>query len=148
MLEVLERINSKQKLIEWIKYESKNVLRGETYAKYLQLSNRCFKKTSNKLSERQSTLLSVKIALYTFTDLIAGGTNNDVSYLEGGVIVVVGAVILGGVRIAKSTNAVVNKSFDESDIAITGVPAHKVSNIIGGRIGIQRIKVTLNGKFN
>lgn len=75
--------------------------------------------------------MSVKIALYTFTDLIAGGTNNDVSYLEGGVIVVVGAVILGGVRIAKSTNAVVNKSFDESDIAITGVPAHKVSNIIG-----------------
>lgn len=71
-------------------------------------------------------------AFHINTSLVAGGTNDDVPYLENGVVVGVGAVILGGVHIAENiavgANAVVNKSFDEPDIAIAGVPAHKVSN--------------------
>ena len=66
------------------------------------------------------------------TALVAGGTNDDVPHLENGVVVGVGAVILGGVHLAENiavgANAVVNRSFDEPDIAIAGVPAHKVSD--------------------
>ena len=71
-------------------------------------------------------------ALHINTALVAGGTNDTVPYLEDGVVVGVGAVILGGVHLAENiaigANAVVNKSFDEPNIAIAGVPAHKVSN--------------------
>lgn len=76
--------------------------------------------------------IGMDCSLHINTALVAGGTNDDVPYLENGVVVGVGAVILGGVHIAENiavgANAVVNKSFDQPDIAIAGVPAHKVSN--------------------
>lgn len=69
------------------------------------------------------------------TALVAGGINEGVPNLADGVIVGIGAVILGGINIASNVaigaNAVVNKDVNEEDIAVAGVPAHKVSN--GGR---------------
>lgn len=44
----------------------------------------------------------------------------------------VGAVVLGDIELADNiavgANAVVNKSFEEADIAIAGIPAKKISN--------------------
>ena len=72
------------------------------------------------------------IALHVNTSLVAGGTNDDAPILDDGVVVGVGAVVLGGVHLAKNiavgANAVVTKSFNEENIAIAGVPAKKVSN--------------------
>lgn len=52
--------------------------------------------------------------------------------IGNGVVLGVGAVVLGDVRLADNiavgANAVVNKSFDEENIAIAGVPAKKISN--------------------
>lgn len=72
------------------------------------------------------------IALHINTSLVAGGTNDGTPVLEDGVVVGVGAVILGDIRLAKNiavgANAVVNKSFEEENIAIAGIPAKKISN--------------------
>ena len=66
------------------------------------------------------------------TSLVASGTSDDAPVLEEGVIVGIGAVVMGGIHIAKhiaiGANSVVNKSFEEENIAIAGVPARKVSN--------------------
>lgn len=66
------------------------------------------------------------------TALVAGGTNDEAPILEDGVVVGIGAVILGGVHIARNVaigaNAVVNKDVLEENIAVAGVPAHKISN--------------------
>lgn len=66
------------------------------------------------------------------TALVAGGTNNDVPYLEDGVVVGIGAVVLGNAHIARNVaigaNAVVNKNISDENIAVAGVPAHKVSD--------------------
>ena len=71
-------------------------------------------------------------AFHINTALVAGGTTNDAPCLDDGVVCGVGAVVLGGVHIAKNiaigANAVVNKSFEENDIAIAGIPAQKISN--------------------
>ncbi len=71
-------------------------------------------------------------AFHMNTALVAGGRDTGVPTLGNGVVVGVGAVISGGVfladNIAVGANAFVNKSFDESDIAIAGVPAKKISN--------------------
>ena len=75
-------------------------------------------------------------AFHINTALVAGGTNSGVPCLASGVVVGIGAVILGNVHIAKNVaigaNAVVNKDILEENIAVAGVPAHKVSN--GGRL--------------
>lgn len=77
------------------------------------------------------------------TALVAGGTNDDVPTLGNGIVVGIGAVVLGGViladNIAIGANAVVNKSFFEENIAIAGVPAHKISN--NGRIEWSRNRI-------
>lgn len=66
------------------------------------------------------------------TALVAGGTNDDAPILDDGVVVGIGAIVLGGAHIAENiaigANAVVNRSFEERDIAIAGVPAKKISN--------------------
>ena len=70
------------------------------------------------------------------TALVAGGTNDGVPCLEDGVVVGIGAIVLGDVHIARyvaiGANAVVNKNVSEENIAVAGVPAHKVSD--GGRL--------------
>ena len=66
------------------------------------------------------------------TAVVAGGTDNGVPTLGDGVVVGLGAVILGGVtlgdRIAVGANAVVNKSFPEPDITVAGAPARKIAD--------------------
>lgn len=70
------------------------------------------------------------IALHINTSLVAGGTDDEAPILEDGIVIGVGAVVLGSVRlacnIAVGANAVVNKSFDEENIAVAGVPAKKL----------------------
>lgn len=72
------------------------------------------------------------IALHINTSIVAGGVDNGVPQLGDGIVVGVGAVILGSVNIANNiaigANSVVNKSFYEENIAIAGVPAKKISN--------------------
>ena len=66
------------------------------------------------------------------TAVVAGGTDNGVPTLGDGIVVGLGAVILGGVtlgdRIAVGANAVVNKSFPEPDITVAGAPARKIAD--------------------
>ncbi len=66
------------------------------------------------------------------TALVAGGTNHGVPTLGDGCVLGVGAVIAGDVTLANyiavGANAYVNKSFEEENIAIAGVPAKKISN--------------------
>lgn len=72
------------------------------------------------------------ISLHINTSIVAGGINGDTPVLEDGIVVGVGGVILGNVRIASNiaigANSVVNKNFEEENIAIAGVPAKKISN--------------------
>lgn len=70
--------------------------------------------------------------LHVNTAIVAGGTNDYTPVLGDNIIVGIGAVILGNVRLANNiaigANAVVNKSFYEDNITIAGVPAKKISN--------------------
>lgn len=70
-------------------------------------------------------------AIHINTALVAQGVSNDTPILGNNIVIGVGATILGGVAladgIAVGANALVNKSFDEPDIAIAGVPAKKIS---------------------
>jgi serine O-acetyltransferase len=72
------------------------------------------------------------IYLHINTSLVAGGNNDGTPILDDGVVVGVGAVILGDIYLAKNiavgANAVVNKTFEEENISIAGVPAKKISN--------------------
>ncbi len=65
------------------------------------------------------------------TALVAGGTDNGVPTLGDRVIVGLGAVVLGGVRVADGVaigaNAVVNRDVLEPNITVAGVPARKIS---------------------
>ena len=76
------------------------------------------------------------------TALVAGGTNDGVPCLEEGVIVGIGAVLLGNIQVKRNVaigaNAVVNKSIEEENIAVAGVPAKKISN--GGSLNWNKKK--------
>ena len=76
--------------------------------------------------------LGENCSIHINTAVVARGTDNLVPTLGNGIVIGVGAVVLGGVfladNIAIGANSVVNKSFDESNIAIAGVPAKKISN--------------------
>ena len=65
------------------------------------------------------------------TSFVAGGTNDDVPQIGNCVVVVVGAVVLGPVKIADcvaiGANAVVNKDVLEENVAVAGVPAKVIS---------------------
>lgn len=71
-------------------------------------------------------------AFHINTALVAGGTGDEAPVLGNGVVVGIGAVVLGGVKIADNVaigaNAVVNKDVTEENVAVAGVPAKKVSN--------------------
>ena len=71
-------------------------------------------------------------SIHINTAFVARGIDNSVPTLGDGVVVGVGAVIVGGVYIADNIAigacSMVNKSFNESDIAIAGIPAQKISN--------------------
>lgn len=71
-------------------------------------------------------------SIHINTAIVAQGVDGKVPVLGNNIVIGVGAVILGGINIANGiaigANAVVNKSFDEENIAIAGVPAKKISN--------------------
>lgn len=71
-------------------------------------------------------------AIHINTSLVAQGVSSDTPILGNNIVIGVGATVLGGITladgIAVGANALVNKSFLESDIAIAGVPAKKISN--------------------
>ncbi len=66
------------------------------------------------------------------TALVAGGVDGRAPKLGKHVIVGIGAIVLGGISVADNVaigaNAVVNKDVLESNIAVAGVPAKKISN--------------------
>ncbi len=66
------------------------------------------------------------------TAIVARGTTDEVPVLGDDIVIGVGATILGGIQladgIAVGAGSVVNKSFDEPEIAIAGVPARKISD--------------------
>ncbi|SJZ81613.1 serine O-acetyltransferase [Globicatella sulfidifaciens] len=76
------------------------------------------------------------ISIHINTSIVAGGPDNGAPVLEDGIVIGVGAVVLGPIKIAKNiaigANAVVNKTFLEENIAIAGVPAKKISD--NGRV--------------
>ena len=76
--------------------------------------------------------LGENVCMHINTAIVAGGTNDEVPTIGNGVVIGVGAVVLGGIRIADNiaigANAVVNKDFLEENIAIAGVPAKKISD--------------------
>lgn len=66
------------------------------------------------------------------TAIVAAGSSDGTPVVGNHVVFGVGAVALGDIRIADyvavGANAVVNKTVDEENIAIAGVPAKKISN--------------------
>lgn len=84
------------------------------------------------ISINGKSTLGENCALHINTAIVAGGTSNDAPVLGNGIVVGVGAVILGGVHIADNVaigaNAVVNKDVTEENIAVAGVPARKISD--------------------
>lgn len=72
------------------------------------------------------------VKIHIMTSFVAGGNNDDTPIIGNNVVIGVGATILGKAKIADGiavgANAVVNKSFEEKNIAIAGVPAHKISD--------------------
>ena len=72
------------------------------------------------------------LSVHINTSIVAHGATGGVPKIGDNCVIGVGAVILGDVHIANNiavgANAVVNKSFEEENIAIAGVPAKKISN--------------------
>ena len=64
--------------------------------------------------------------------IVGGGTDKGSPYLGNNIVVGVGATLLGGIKIANGVGigagAVVNKDVTEENIAVAGVPAHKISD--------------------
>lgn len=71
-------------------------------------------------------------SIHTNTAIVAQGRDDGVPIIGNHVVICTGAVILGNITIADNiiigANSVVNKNFNESDIAIAGVPAKKISD--------------------
>ena len=65
------------------------------------------------------------------TTLVAKGTSGDAPVLDEGVIVGVGASVIGGVYVAKNVAigalAVVTKDIKEEKVAVAGIPAKPIS---------------------
>lgn len=103
----------------------------------LRIPINCFD-SGLKIMHLGSILINGKVkvgkncSIHINTSIVAGGTDNRVPMLGNGIIIGVGAVILGNVQLADNiaigANAVVNKSFLEKNIAIAGIPAKKISN--------------------
>lgn len=71
-------------------------------------------------------------SIHINTGIVAGGLSSDAPVLGDGVVVGIGTVILGKVTVANyvaiGANAVVNKSIEQENVAVAGVPAKIISN--------------------
>ena len=76
--------------------------------------------------------LGENCSLHINTAIVAGGTNDIAPVVGDNVVVGVGASVVGDVHVsdgvAIGANSVVCKSINESNIAVAGAPARKVSN--------------------
>lgn len=65
------------------------------------------------------------------TALVASGPNDEAPVLGDGVVLGIGAVVVGGVKVANhvavGANSVVCKSIEEENVAVAGAPAKAVS---------------------
>lgn len=72
------------------------------------------------------------VSIHINTGIVANGVNSLVPALGDNIVVGIGSVVLGGITIANNVaigaNAVVNKSIEEENIAVAGVPAKKISD--------------------
>ena len=66
------------------------------------------------------------------TAVVAAGSSDGAPVIGNHVVIGIGAVILGNIKVADYTaigaNAVVNKTVEEENIAVAGIPARKISN--------------------
>lgn len=80
----------------------------------------------------QNAKIGQDCSIHINTAIVAGGLNSDAPTIGDHVVIGVGSTLLGNITIpnysAIGAGAVVNKSFDEENIAIAGVPAKKVSD--------------------
>ena len=71
-------------------------------------------------------------SIHINTGIAAQGITSKAPTIGDDVVIGFGACIIGGCHIANGiaigANALVNKSFEEENIAIAGVPARKISN--------------------
>lgn len=71
-------------------------------------------------------------AIHVNVSIVSGGREHKTPVVGNDVVIGVGAVILGGAVVADGTavgaNSLVNKVFEEKNIAIAGVPAKKISD--------------------
>lgn len=76
--------------------------------------------------------INENVSIHINTAFVARGTSDECPVIGNNCVIGVGATILGGVVIADGiavgAHALVNKSFNEPNIAIAGVPAKKISN--------------------
>lgn len=79
-----------------------------------------------------SVKMGEDVSLHINTSFVAKGTSDDAPAIGNGCVVGVGAVVMGGVRVADyvaiGANSVVCKDIDEENIAVAGSPAKKISN--------------------
>ncbi len=79
------------------------------------------------------------VKMHMNSAIVAGGSNDYVPVIGDNVVIGYGAVILGNTRIAKGVavgaNAVVNKSIDQENVTIAGVPAKIISDKGSGTWG-------------
>lgn len=80
----------------------------------------------------REAIIGQNCSLHINTGIVAGGRDPGAPVLGNNIVVGIGAVILGSISIADGVavgaNAVVNRTISESDIAVAGVPAKKISN--------------------
>lgn len=79
-------------------------------------------------------------SIHINTCVVAAGKDNKAPRLGDGIVLSVGAVVVGNISLANNiivgANAVVNKSFEEENIAIAGIPAKKISE--NGRLSWKK----------
>lgn len=85
-------------------------------------------------------------SIHINTAIVAQGVNDSTPIIGRGVVIGVGAIIVGGVHIANNVaigaGAVVVKDVQEENIAVAGVPARKVSD--NGRLNWSNKKNETN----
>lgn len=76
--------------------------------------------------------LGTDCSLHINSAVVAKGSSDEVPFIGNGVVIGVGAVIVGGIsvvnNVAIGANSVVTKSINEENVAVAGIPARKVSN--------------------
>ena len=137
-------VNNRKSILSKI-YKTRLSRLQNKYSIYIPL-NTCGK--GLKIMHVGPILLNSKVtvgkdcSIHINTALVAGGTTDDVPILGNGIVIGIGAVVLGGIYIANNVaigaNAVVTKDINEENIAVAGAPAHKVSD--NGRLNWNRNK--------